>query len=132
MKGRCDVDMNRLGERLKNLRENRGITQKFLAEKIGVKANTLSGYESGRREPDAETLRKMADYYEVTMDYLLGRTRDPKFSQATEKIVNDIDLGSNVDDLMKKYNLMFNGEKLPKEDVEKITQVVKTLMSMKK
>lgn len=62
-----------MGKRLKYLREKSGLQQKFVADKIGVKNNTLSGYESGNREPDSETLTRLADFYGVTTDYLLGR-----------------------------------------------------------
>lgn len=122
----------KLSTRLKSLRENRGIAQKFVAEKIGIKNNTLSGYENGTREPDAETLGKLADFYEVTTDYLLGRTNNPSFSQNTEAYVNDLDLGLSVQEISEKYNLKYQGQELNKEDVEKIMNVVKTLMSMKK
>ncbi len=59
------------GDRLKLLREKAGLTQKFVAEKIGVKNNTLSSYESAKRQPDYETLRKLADLYEVHIDYII-------------------------------------------------------------
>lgn len=61
-----------MGKRLRLLREKSGLSQKFVAEKIGVKNNTLSGYESGNREPDSEILTKLADFYEVSTDYLHG------------------------------------------------------------
>lgn len=59
------------GERLKSLRENAGYTQKFVAEKIGVKNNTLSSYEAGKRQPDYLTLKKLSDLYEVSIDYII-------------------------------------------------------------
>ncbi|WP_338565240.1 helix-turn-helix transcriptional regulator [Peribacillus frigoritolerans] len=59
------------GDRLKWLREKSGLTQKFAAEKIGVKNNTLSSYESAKRQPDFTTLKKLADLYEVTIDYII-------------------------------------------------------------
>ncbi|MFD4928370.1 helix-turn-helix domain-containing protein [Peribacillus butanolivorans] len=59
------------GDRLKLLRERSGLTQKFAAEKIGVKNNTLSSYESAKRQPDFTTLKKLADLYEVTIDYII-------------------------------------------------------------
>ncbi|BCC50910.1 MULTISPECIES: helix-turn-helix domain-containing protein [Bacillaceae] len=59
------------GERLKKLREKIGLTQKFVAEKIGVKNNTLSSYESAKRQPDFHTLKKLADLYEVPIDYII-------------------------------------------------------------
>jgi HTH-type transcriptional regulator, competence development regulator len=61
-----------LGKRLKYIREKKGYAQKFVAEKIGIKNNTLSGYESGRREPDSDTLRKLAQFYEVSTDFIIG------------------------------------------------------------
>ncbi|WP_459734428.1 helix-turn-helix domain-containing protein [Peribacillus sp. N1] len=59
------------GDRLKWLRERSGLTQKFAAEKIGVKNNTLSSYESAKRQPDYTTLKKLADLYDVTIDYII-------------------------------------------------------------
>jgi transcriptional regulator with XRE-family HTH domain len=59
------------GDRIKMLRERNGYSQKFLAEKIGVKNNTLSSYESENRRPDYETLQKFADLFEVSIDYIL-------------------------------------------------------------
>ncbi|OES45843.1 helix-turn-helix domain-containing protein [Domibacillus iocasae] len=63
-----------LGKNLKLLREKLGYAQKDIAAKIGVKPNTLSGYESGSRTPDPDTMVKLAEIYEVSLDYLLGRT----------------------------------------------------------
>ncbi|MDZ5782072.1 helix-turn-helix domain-containing protein [Marinococcus luteus] len=73
-----------LSKRLQYIRQSRGLAQKFVASKIGIKANTLSGYESGRREPDSETLASLADFYEVTTDYLLGRSDTPSLSKDEE------------------------------------------------
>lgn len=78
-----------LGKRLKALREKKGISQKFVATKIGVNNSTLSGYESGYREPDGETLSRLADFYEVTTDYLLGRSNNSQLSSNTETLMND-------------------------------------------
>lgn len=61
-----------LSKRLKAVRERKGMAQKFVASKLDIKPNTLSGYESGRREPDASTLKSLAKFYEVSVDYLLG------------------------------------------------------------
>ncbi|WP_251169146.1 helix-turn-helix domain-containing protein [Cytobacillus firmus] len=59
------------GERLRKCRDKKGYTQKFVADKIGIKNNTLSSYESGKRQPDYEILKKLSDLYEVTIDYIL-------------------------------------------------------------
>lgn len=68
------MDESILAKRLKGLREQRGYYQKFVAEKLGIRSNTLSGYENGTRMPDPEMLSKLADLYNVSTDYLLGRT----------------------------------------------------------
>ena len=59
--------------RLKELRESRKELQSEVAERIGVSRQAYGLYETGKRQPDLETLNKMADYFEVTVDYLLGR-----------------------------------------------------------
>lgn len=63
------------GEILKKLRLRKNLTQKSVAEKIGVKNNTLSSYESGKRQPDFDTLSKLAELYDVSTDYILGREK---------------------------------------------------------
>ncbi|WP_126990601.1 helix-turn-helix domain-containing protein [Candidatus Kurthia intestinigallinarum] len=63
-----------LGDRLKKLRKEKKLTQQDLASKINVTHVSISGYESGRRSPDTDTLQKLADYFEVSTDYLLGRS----------------------------------------------------------
>lgn len=63
-----------LGYRLKALRTKKKLTQKQLAEKINVTHVSISGYENGNRSPDTDTLEKIADYFGVSTDYLLGRT----------------------------------------------------------
>lgn len=59
--------------RLKELRESRRITQSQLGEHIGAKKSAISLWESGKRQPDQETLVHIASFFGVTVDYLLGR-----------------------------------------------------------
>lgn len=78
-----------LGERLRLCREKTGYTQGFVCEKVGLHKGTLSSYESGRREPKFETLTALADIYEVTVDYLLGRSNNPKLTEAEEMTLTE-------------------------------------------
>lgn len=64
--------------RLKFLRENKKITQQRLAIDLNINQNTVSRYESGKRQADYETLIKIADYFDVSIDYLLERTDNPQ------------------------------------------------------
>ncbi|MBE6696846.1 MAG: helix-turn-helix transcriptional regulator [Ruminococcaceae bacterium] len=60
--------------RLKKLRKARKISQLKLALDLNMNQNSISRYETGEREADYETLIKFADYFDVSLDYLLGRT----------------------------------------------------------
>lgn len=64
--------------RLKELRESRRISQVRLAIELDLNQNTISRYENGVREADYKTLIAIADYFNVSLDYLLGRTENPK------------------------------------------------------
>lgn len=61
-----------LGERLKELREERGYTQKQLSEKLGINCVTYLHYEKEQREPPLSLLADIAMFYGVSVDYLLG------------------------------------------------------------
>ena len=68
--------MTRLSERLYSLRKEQNLTQLFAAEGMGIPFSTYRRYEKKEREPDASTLVKMADFYSVTLDYLVGRSEE--------------------------------------------------------
>lgn len=63
---------------LKSIREDNDIKQRQIAEILNVSQNTYSQYETGVIPITAETLIKLADYYDVSIDYLLDRTNNPK------------------------------------------------------
>ena len=65
--------------RLKELRKLRKRTQQRLAIELNMNQNTISRYESGEREADYQTLIRFADFFNVSIDYLLERTDDPTF-----------------------------------------------------
>lgn len=65
--------------RLKYLREQKGITQLRLAMDLNLNQNSISRYEKGVREADYKTLILLADYFNVSIDYLLERTDNPNF-----------------------------------------------------
>ncbi|HIU81769.1 MAG TPA: helix-turn-helix transcriptional regulator [Candidatus Ornithoclostridium faecavium] len=64
--------------RLKFLREKKNMTQQRLAIELDMNQNTISRYESGKRQADYATLIKIADYFNVSIDYLLERTNNPQ------------------------------------------------------
>lgn len=66
--------MSLFGSRLRQLRKEDNLTQKELAAKLGLAFSTISMYERGIREPDFETTEAIADYFNVSMDFLLGKS----------------------------------------------------------
>lgn len=69
--------MNQLSKRMKLLRSERGIKQKELAMSLNCSIAAVSSYENGRNEPGMDILIKIADFYRVSTDYLLGLTELP-------------------------------------------------------
>ena len=101
--------MAQLGEILAELRQERGMTQKALGHVLCVSAGTISNYEKGVHLPDADKLIILADYFHVSTDYLLGRTRiretqtDPKdLQQSFAHILSSLELNVMIDQYRKK------------------------------
>jgi len=69
--------MSKFAERLKELRNQRGLSQYKLADLLDVSPSTVAAWEVGRNEPNYDMLKKIADFFEVSVDYLLGKTDDP-------------------------------------------------------
>ena len=65
-------------ERLVLLRKSNGLTQKKLAEEMELSELAIQNYESQRRKPAFDVLIALADYFDVSLDYLVGRSEDPK------------------------------------------------------
>lgn len=66
-----------LGERIKALREEQKINREKLAEKLDISYWALSKYETDERQPDYKTLILIANFFKVSIDYLLGRVTEP-------------------------------------------------------
>lgn len=71
-----EFDKNLLGERLKYLRTEKGLGQNLLAKELKLSNASISYWETGKQEPSAEALFKLAKYFNVSADYLLGLTDD--------------------------------------------------------
>ena len=84
--------------RLTALRKEKKLLQADVANKIGIARATYGAYEQGNRQPDFDTLERLADYFEVSTDYLLGRTDTPaltpqeKDEAAFQAFANDPEL----------------------------------------
>ena len=83
--------MKQLGMRLRALREGIGLSQSKFADVIGSTQSSINRYEQGQSAPSLETLVKYADYFDVSMDYIFGRTDKPqgKLYNYQPKILED-------------------------------------------
>lgn len=66
--------MPKFCERLRTLRTNKGLSQQDFAKQLGISKSSVNMYERGEREPSFEMLELIADYFNVDMDYLLGKS----------------------------------------------------------
>ncbi|MBQ8766325.1 MAG: helix-turn-helix transcriptional regulator [Clostridia bacterium] len=66
---------------LRKLRKEAGLTQISLQMKTGIEQALLSKFENGDRIPPTETLMQLADFYNVSMDYIMGRTDNPEINK---------------------------------------------------
>lgn len=74
------VVLNIFHERLKYLRKDNNITQKTISNYLEIHINSYQKYEQGTREPNFDTLLKIANYFNVSIDYLFGRTDNPEIN----------------------------------------------------
>ena len=72
--------------RLRELREKRGLTLDEVAKALGLRNQYVSNYELGKRRPDYETLKRFAAFYNVTTDYLLENDAAPNDSQTLDRV----------------------------------------------
>lgn len=117
--------------RIAELRDQRGWTQEELAQSIGITRAALSHYEKNRRKPDFEILTKLADKFEVTIDYLIGRTNQSNrvMDQEVRDFVDQLELSDR--DLLERFNLMVDGRSLTEEEAKRFIAFVRMERSMK-
>ena len=84
--------MPKFNERLKLLRQETGLSQQDFAKQVGLSKSSVNMYERGEREPGLETLEAIADYFNVDMDYLLGKSEHRSKTAWLEGLDKSIDL----------------------------------------
>lgn len=113
------------GNRLRELRKERKLTMKELGKKFSLAESTISGYENGTRKPDSETINAFADFFEVSTDYLYGRT--------DKKNTHTADLSDEEREMLAFFNdpetgLFFREMKeAPEDQFEEMKQIWEVL-----
>lgn len=110
-------------DRIKELAKNRGLSINSLEEKLGYSRNTIYNLKSSK--PSTERVSEIADYFNVSIDYLLGRTDNPN-------IVNGGDASAPLDlrDIAAQ-SMLFDGKPLTEEDIDFITAVLEAHLKNK-
>jgi transcriptional regulator with XRE-family HTH domain len=114
------------GNRIAQLRDRRGYTQEELAGLLGISRAALSHYEKNRRKPDFATLTKIADLFQVSVDYLVGRTQLPEESPDKTTALELSD-----EEILNKFTLTIDGRELTTEEAKRFIAFVRAERSMK-
>lgn len=123
--------LNIFAKRLKKCREdkkrnNPNFTQGFVADKVGVARTTYTAYENGTKTPPLETVNIIADLFEVTTDYLLGRTDFPDYSQTQQQEFE------RFKDNPELQRFFYELPKSPEEDLKALKVMWDFIQSQKK
>lgn len=114
---------------LRELRKMRGLSLKELGTIIGVAESTMSQYETGKRQPDLETLLQLSEYFDVSVDYILrGEVVPQEDSDYSRRDERDIakDLAAFKDTLENGEGLMFDGDPMSEEAKASILAAIET------
>ncbi len=124
--------MKKLSRRLRLLRNEKEENLTTAADNLHVSKNTLSRYERGERKPDSDFINRAADYYNVSTDYLLGRT-DIRYNpnqKIKEAIENDPELYQFWDELSEREDLQLlfkQTRDLSPEAIKSVVQFMKAI-----
>jgi transcriptional regulator with XRE-family HTH domain len=113
-------------KRLEKLRHEKDLTHQQMADMLGITRQAYGNYENAKREPDIKTLNVLADFFNVSMDYLLGKSHVRNSQNQYEPTFTEIE------DVINKADLQFNGAPLNDEDKEDIIEFIKVVLRRNK
>ena len=111
--------MSTFGTRMKELRTSRNLKQDEMANILGIAPSTVGAYERNTREPTFELVVKMADYFNVSLDYMFCRTDDKRTLDEALK-----DNSYDLKEFLRNNYVLFNGNELSLEDKQRILDVL--------
>ena len=110
------------GKRIRKLRLEQNLKQKDLAAKLGISTSSVGMYERELRQPDAEILKKIADFFNVSIDYILCNSDKRDHSELTYKdnrnIAKTLDMLKDQIDNNESGELNYNGIEVTDDDAE--------------
>lgn len=123
-------------EVFEQLLQKHGVTPYKVAKEAGVTQTALSNWKSGRSTPSSKTLQKVADYFGVTVDYLMTGRNDvkekaPELTARDERDIEKI-LNNTREQLLSQEGLMFDGDPASPEAIDSILSAMQIGMEMAK
>lgn len=125
-----------IGERLKKLRGKK--SQEEVAQQIGISRARLSHYETGRSEPDSETLKTIAKFYNVSVDYLLFGHQQDRYNQSLPDLTkkDEKDIAKKLENILESMEsdtaLSFDGEPMDEETKELVRAAIENNLRLTK
>lgn len=115
-----------LGEKLRKLRNEKSLTQKEFADILGIPRGTYAHYEINKRTPDFDILKETAEYYNVSLDYLLDRTKARDFTLSDEEEKDIVkEMQSIIYKLENEEDLLIDGKPASKEAIEALIDAIR-------
>lgn len=113
------------GQRLKQLREENHLTLEELSKKLNIGRSTISNYERDYRRPDINTIKHISDFFDVTVDYLLGKT-----DMRNYKVSKKEQMADEIIQVLIEKKLIEKDEKLTDEKREWLLELLKKAIEM--
>lgn len=111
-------------DRLTDLRKSKRWSIQYTADRLGIAKSTYAGYESGYREPSLEAIRMLADLFDTSVDFLLGRVHDRAYIEEKNEATELLHL--------EKDGLSVDGKILSSAEIKHLVAFVRTLREMEK
>lgn len=108
-----------LNTKLKELRERLGYSQAYIADTLKISRVSYNRYEKGEREPDYETLYKIANFFNVSVDFLIGGNNP--------KIIENKKIPKDLKRILEEEEITLNGRMMSAEDKDKIYKVIEIM-----
>lgn len=105
--------------RLRQEREELGLMQKEMAQKLNIPSNTYNGYETGKRSPNLEVAKQISDALDISVDYLLGRTNERNLNK-------EVKLNEEITTI-SAHRINGDIDNLPDEAIEKINDYIEMI-----
>jgi transcriptional regulator with XRE-family HTH domain len=127
-------DLIMLGDRLTQLRKAKKMTQQQIADKLHISRGTYAQYEIDRRIPEYTTLENMANYFDVSIDYLVGRTDDKKIKKKdpAEQLIEYLEFELTDEEIISRMPFKVDTITLTDDEVREFIAFVRAKRSMKK